>query len=65
MATGVDTDARVHVLGTREDGSSEREAAGVMLVFELVPDVTIQVLAEERLGASGEDWEAGNVLRAS
>ena len=36
---------------------------GILGILELVPEFSCEVLAQERLSAFGEDWEARQILR--
>ena len=36
---------------------------GILGILELVPEFSCEVLAQERLGAFREDWEASQIFR--
>ena len=63
MAASIDTDSRVGVLGTREDGCLERDTTSVLLVLKLIPHSLVEVFAEKRSSASGEDGKSSKILR--
>ena len=58
MRASIDTDARVDILASRQDGSSEAETTAIETVFKLIPDVSRQVLAEKGGCSLGEGREA-------
>jgi len=62
MRASIDANTRVSVLASRENGLSERNAMGILLVFELFPKFTRQALAEQRCGSSRENWEASDIF---
>jgi hypothetical protein len=60
----VNSDSRIGVLASRVDGVLEWEVHFVLLADELVEKLSGQVLAQEGLGASWEDWEACELIGA-
>ena len=55
VGTSIETDTGIEVLDTRVDAGLESDAHIARLVLVLLPDLLGQVLAERRLGASGEE----------
>jgi hypothetical protein len=55
VGAGIETDARVEVLHTREDASLEGDAACIRLVLVLIPHSRSKVSRESRAGAFGEE----------
>lgn len=62
LRASVAADTRVNVLSAREDTSLERNTILITLVMVGLPDVFCEVLAHERLAASGELRPAFKVL---
>jgi len=62
VASGVDSDAGVGPLGTREDALLEGVTKSVSLVLALLPDITREGLGEEGLGSAWEVWEFGDLV---
>ena len=50
-------------MATRKNGCLERNTMGILGILELVPEFSCEVLAQERLGAFREDWEASQIFR--
>ena len=47
MRASIDTDARVDILASGQDGGFEAETTAIASVFKLIPDISCQVLAEK------------------
>jgi hypothetical protein len=65
VGASVAADAGVGVLAAGEDSLSEGEAELILLVLQLVPNLSWKVLHEERFGSLGEGGEINNILRLS
>jgi hypothetical protein len=60
----INTNSRIKVFASRENGVLEWETMCVLFINEVIEKISSQVLAEERGCTSWEQWESGNLIRA-